>query len=1548
MAVKFLSHGHFSGSNTDLTLDGQLFLPSHTTSPAAPTISFDSNAGGIWYESDVDALHFRASGANRAYISSAGITSLGNVYTAVSGQFRNYGGEWHATTGTTGNGFKFTNTADNVDALTLSATGNAVFTGNVTVSGDQFTLGSGVYETVIFDSSPSSIIGNGTMEVQPTTAPGSGTANFTTYFKDKASGGTTKHHIKVDGDVTANSFIKSGGTSSQFLMADGSVSTGGGSIDGTGTANKLAIWSDQDSLTNDTFLHWDTTNNRLGVNNSGPSYTLDVGGTSRIAGTIHMYGAVRNYSGNFSLQNGVQDADIFFKVNDGGTTTTAMTVKGSSSFIGIGTASPLEKLHVMYADTAGISTVYSKGLIEDTDAQLDLLSTSAGTWGSAINFVESAGSNANTDVWSIARKTTGGSGDSSLNFNFGTNNQHDNTNRISFSSAGDLTAEGSISMNQSNTQVTMSGNTSGNFTLDNNTGSIAFQANGSTVNSMTITSSAITLNENTTATGTFDPQGNILGAVIDDGNSANPLQVRRSAATTMQVGINFTVSPSSGSGFSRYLGVDASADLRFGSNTNHGTNALVLTTANYVSQFGSFAGDIIPSADSTYDLGSNASKWAEGHFDHLYVGETGNNPRIDIYTENGTASIADTFTDTSTDKSYIYFQAGTNSNDPGYIMHETSESSSPDERNEGVLHLVPSDDNASTDYVSIHGTNDPDAIRIYTNGLIQSANYQLTLQSGSGDVYINDGLSVNGQVNVTGDIRATADSSYDIGTNITRFRSGYFDNIYGIVDKLEITSNDSFNGTYSLLWHDGANNVFSSTFMTINGTTDTFSVPNISTTGDVTVGGDLNVTGSINQSNITNLQVEDKTITLNFGSGDTSSTADNSGIIIQDAVSASTDASILWDTANDRFEFSHGAFFDNKVIIDHYHGLEVDTIVQLPLATSLGGTVQSLGKGGSTGPSGKGIIEYKNFRDFPSANSNSKVLNIAAQSGVWGSTGYGPSYIRFSTGASNADTTEVLLLGPDNRATFSGQVTLPLSPVDSTDAVNKGYVDNLVGGSDTLAEVLSNGNTTGGTDIVVSSTDQIFLPNGSNTHPAITFTGDTDTGLSYVTNGISFSVGGNSKFTVGGSQITAEENLIVNGSILGDDYILVEGNTNPYVGALDITNEIYTWIYAGDAMSTLGYTGSEFKLHSGDFLNQQVVFTVDTNENVTFEQDVTVKGSHLTIADGTTYAQSTDYLYIGGSGLGSADAAIYIGNQGAGGGYGYRIYYAGTGSGLANYLTFKSENLGNTVDMLQFNPYGVATFDNHVIIQDNTTQPLASLFEGTLVVQGSTNEDPIIAVTDVNTTNAAAGVFHQSSTSPGFPALVVNAASNGSEQPIISARTNVSNTTGTGGTEVFSVDGDGDAEFAGTVTASGNMSHTGLTMTSGTDVDQLKTVTMSFQLTADTWTDTGIDGTDLSTGTYIVQVYVDDHNINGLHYDEYYSGTMSWYSSSTNSTVVDEIPLHRAGHAPNSGDIQLRTQRASGSDTHDLMLQIKHNRTYNANLDNTDGKRMTFKFRRLI
>jgi hypothetical protein len=48
-------------------------------------------------------------------------------------------------------------------------------------------------------------------------------------------------------------------------------------------------------------------------------------------------------------------------------------------------------------------------------------------------------------------------------------------------------------------------------------------------------------------------------------------------------------------------------------------------------------------------------------------------------------------------------------------MHETSDS----ETNEGVLHLCPSDDNAYGDYVSIHGTNDPDVLKLHTDGTIE-------------------------------------------------------------------------------------------------------------------------------------------------------------------------------------------------------------------------------------------------------------------------------------------------------------------------------------------------------------------------------------------------------------------------------------------------------------------------------------------------------------------------------------------------------------------------------------------------------------------------------------------------------------------------------------------------------------------------------------------------------------------------------------------------------------------------------------------------------------
>ena len=68
----------------------------------------------------------------------------------------------------------------------------------------------------------------------------------------------------------------------------------------------------------------------------------------------------------------------------------------------------------------------------------------------------------------------------------------------------------------------------------------------------------------------------------------------------------------------------------------------------------------------------------------------------------------------------------------------------------------------------------------------------------------------------------------------------------------------------------------------------------------------LTVNGTTTTLNTATLDVEDKNITLNYGAGDTSASANGAGITIQDAVNSTTDATILWDTTNDEFDFSHG------------------------------------------------------------------------------------------------------------------------------------------------------------------------------------------------------------------------------------------------------------------------------------------------------------------------------------------------------------------------------------------------------------------------------------------------------------------------------------------------------------------------------------------------------------------------------------------------------------------------------------------------------------------
>ena len=86
--------------------------------------------------------------------------------------------------------------------------------------------------------------------------------------------------ITVAGTTTSTGFIKTGGLATEYLMADGSVSTGGGGGGGTpsGVAGAIQFSDGAAFASDDANLHYDDGNNRLGVGTNTPSETLHVKG----------------------------------------------------------------------------------------------------------------------------------------------------------------------------------------------------------------------------------------------------------------------------------------------------------------------------------------------------------------------------------------------------------------------------------------------------------------------------------------------------------------------------------------------------------------------------------------------------------------------------------------------------------------------------------------------------------------------------------------------------------------------------------------------------------------------------------------------------------------------------------------------------------------------------------------------------------------------------------------------------------------------------------------------------------------------------------------------------------------------------------------------------------------------------------------------------------------------------------------------------------------------------------------------------------------------
>jgi hypothetical protein len=146
---------------------------------------------------------------------------------------------------------------------------------------------------------------------------------------------------------TGTSFIRSGGTSSQYLMADGSVSTLTNPVTGTGSAGQVAYWSSGSAITGESNLFWDATNDRLSIGTASANSKLTVNGSDNtdiftiLAGgnsRLHLGTATSGTIAYLRSQNN-------YALNLGVNTTNYLTILSSGN-LGINTATPATTLEV--------------------------------------------------------------------------------------------------------------------------------------------------------------------------------------------------------------------------------------------------------------------------------------------------------------------------------------------------------------------------------------------------------------------------------------------------------------------------------------------------------------------------------------------------------------------------------------------------------------------------------------------------------------------------------------------------------------------------------------------------------------------------------------------------------------------------------------------------------------------------------------------------------------------------------------------------------------------------------------------------------------------------------------------------------------------------------------------------------------------------------------------------------------------------------------------------------------------------------------------------
>jgi hypothetical protein len=198
--------------------------------------------------------------------------------------------------------------------------------------------------------------------------PIQGSANPTgiLQFRSSINGGaygagmslSTSGALIVSNSVTATSFVKTGGTATEYLMANGSVSTLTNPVTGTGTTNYLPKFTGATAIGDSQVFDNGTD---VGIGTASPGAKLHVNGTFRSNAFFTLSNSV-SYWGPNGVEYGYLTWDAgYAKIGASGTNTlylgggNQITILNGGN-VGIGTTSPSEKLHV-------VGNIYSSGNI---------------------------------------------------------------------------------------------------------------------------------------------------------------------------------------------------------------------------------------------------------------------------------------------------------------------------------------------------------------------------------------------------------------------------------------------------------------------------------------------------------------------------------------------------------------------------------------------------------------------------------------------------------------------------------------------------------------------------------------------------------------------------------------------------------------------------------------------------------------------------------------------------------------------------------------------------------------------------------------------------------------------------------------------------------------------------------------------------------------------------------------------------------------------------------------------------------------------------------